>query len=56
MTVHSFYDRPPTPDERMGMEWWNELSQSDRRDWLNSAETVAQAWAMFRRDDQRASR
>jgi hypothetical protein len=43
MTVHSFYDRQPTPDERLGIEWWNSLSEGERHDWLTSAETVAQA-------------
>jgi hypothetical protein len=55
MTVHSFYDRPPTPDERMGMKWWNALSKSERGDCLSTAESVAQAWAMFKRGDRRAN-
>jgi hypothetical protein len=32
MTVHNFYDRQPTPDERAGMHWWNILSDRERRD------------------------
>jgi hypothetical protein len=56
MTVHSFYDRQPTPDERMGMKWWNALSKSERGDWLSTAETVAQAWTMFKQGEPRPSR
>lgn len=44
-------DRPPTPDESMGMEWWNHLSEADRAAWCKRAETAvpAEAWAAFKR-------
>ena len=53
MTVHSFYDRPPTPEERIGMAWWNALTVAERREWFDSgAKSAAQAWAMFKQGEQ----
>jgi hypothetical protein len=43
------YDRLPTPDERVGMEWWNSLAKIERGYWLSVAETVAEAWTRFKR-------
>ena len=54
MTEHRPYDRQPTPDERMGMTWWNALPKDKRRRWLtgDSAQTPAEAWAMFKRGER----
>jgi predicted ABC-type transport system involved in lysophospholipase L1 biosynthesis ATPase subunit len=30
------------------MDWWNSLSMTERRYWLNSSETVAEAWGKFK--------
>jgi hypothetical protein len=53
MTVHSFYDRPPTPDERMAMAWWNAQTVAERRQWFDSgAHSAADAWARFKHGEQ----
>lgn len=40
-----------TPDEQRGIEWWNALTEADRRFWLAAALTAtpAEAWAYFKR-------
>lgn len=40
-----------TDDERAGMDWWNALSEADRRFWLSAAISAvpADAWAYFKR-------
>ncbi len=42
----------PTPDEQMGMAWWNSLSDAERMAWAKKAGTgvVADAWNLFRRE------
>ena len=42
----------PTPDERPGMTWWNNLTDAGRRDWMRCAGDtgrVADAWALCQR-------
>ena len=49
--------RPPTEDERLGMEWWNALSRHQRAHWLTEATlrdragpaSAADAWAEYKR-------
>jgi len=43
-------EREPTQDERLGMEWWNALSEVARGDWLRLAQSArpADAWAAFK--------
>jgi len=43
--------RKPTPDEALGMAWWNGLSERQRAEWLRRAGSavVADAWAAFKR-------
>lgn len=45
-------NRPPTPDEAAGMDWWNSLGEDARGYWLARANcgTVAGAYAAFKRD------
>ena len=40
-----------TPDEKKGIDWWNALSEADRRFWLLGAitSTPAEAWDYFKR-------
>lgn len=40
-----------TADERAGIEWWNALTEEDRRFWLAAALTAvpAEAWQYFKR-------
>lgn len=46
-------DRPPTPDERRAMDWWNALSDQQRGDLLKKADTrvinpsAAEAWNLL---------
>ena len=49
-------DRKPTPAERQGIDWWNGLTDDERRYWLLLANrarpapgtaSVADAWATF---------
>jgi len=51
-------EREPTQDERLGMEWWNALSEVARRDWLRRADSArpADAWAAFKRSLEGASK
>lgn len=44
--------REPTPDEAMGMAWWNSLSERQRLFWLDQAGTAvpADAYAAFKAD------
>ena len=44
-------EREPTPDETMGMEWWNHLNEADRAYWLQEARSAvpAEAWAEWNR-------
>jgi hypothetical protein len=39
-----------TPDEQAGVEWWNRLTEADRRFWLKAALTYipAVAWEYFK--------
>lgn len=39
-----------TPDEQRGVDWWNGLSEADRRVWCLAANTAipAQAWAYYK--------
>lgn len=48
--VMVFADREMTDDELRGIEWWNGLSEQDRRFWLASACSAvpADAWAFFK--------
>lgn len=43
-----------TLDAESGMAWWNSLSESDRRYWLDMARTAcpADAWANFKRAEK----
>lgn len=43
-------ERKPTPDEAMGMAWWNSLSEESRSAWAAKVGTgvVADAWAAFK--------
>ncbi len=46
----------PTPDERAGMDWWNDLSEAARLYWLQQAGDtgrVADAWAVYQREGKR---
>ncbi|BCH04936.1 hypothetical protein MesoLj131b_69350 (plasmid) [Mesorhizobium sp. 131-2-5] len=45
------HDREPTPDEAVGMAWWNSLSEPDRAAWLTRAGSArpADAWAAYKR-------
>jgi hypothetical protein len=51
MTLYSYYDRQPTPDERTGMDWWNSLPKRERSRWFDLAKAAspAEAWLMFKR-------
>ena len=42
--------RTATPDDELGMTWWNNLTQNSRADWLRTASTFvpAEAWAYFK--------
>ncbi len=44
------HDPEPTPDEVLGMAWWNGLSERDRAHWLQRAGSAiaADAWALFK--------
>lgn len=45
-------DRKPTDDERAGMNWWNALTEAERRHWMRKAGDTgiaADAWAAFQR-------
>ena len=46
-----------TPAERAGMEWWNGLSEEQRRQWtrVTHPPTVANAYAAFLADPMRIS-
>ncbi len=39
-----------TPDEAIGMQWWNGLTRSERAAWLELAGSArpADAWAKFK--------
>jgi hypothetical protein len=46
----------PTPDERAGMAWWNELSEAARLYWLRrvgDTGRVADAWAAYQKEGKR---
>jgi hypothetical protein len=53
--------RQPTEDERRGMAWWNELSDTARVYWLDQASvgrrlwdiSAADAWAAFKESESR---
>jgi hypothetical protein len=49
-TCSSTVRRNPTPDEVVGMAWWNGLSEAERAKWLAAAGSavVADAWAAFK--------
>jgi hypothetical protein len=47
-TASDLYNRPPTPDERMGMTWWNDLTLWEHRRWFSVARSPAEAWAKFK--------
>lgn len=44
----------PTEDEKLGMAWWNALSEKERRHWLDIAcsAKASDAWAAFKRCDR----
>lgn len=45
-------ERKPTPDEAMGIAWWNSLDGQQREKWMASAGNtgvVADAWAAFKK-------
>jgi hypothetical protein len=44
-------ERKPTPDEVMGMAWWNGLTEQERAWWIQMAGNTgvpADAWAAFK--------
>jgi len=44
-------ERKPTPDEAMGIAWWNSLTEQDRAKWMQAAGNtgvVADVWAAFK--------
>lgn len=46
-------ERKPTADERMGIAWWNALTEQDRSRWMQAAGDTgvpADAWAAFKED------
>lgn len=44
-------ERDPTEDERIGMTWWNSLSDLERAYWLTQAQSAstAAAWEAYKR-------
>jgi hypothetical protein len=40
----------PTPDDLLGMEWFNHLSERERLEWLRAAGSArpVDAWRMFK--------
>jgi hypothetical protein len=43
--------RKPTPDEQLGMAWWNNLTKAERAVWMSRAGhtgVAADAWAAFK--------
>jgi hypothetical protein len=45
-------DREPTADERAGIDWWNGLSEGNRKYWMmkgGDTGVVADAWAAYQR-------
>lgn len=44
-------EREPTADERAGMDWWNDLDETQRAYWLWASQSaeVWQAWQAFKR-------
>jgi len=44
--------REPTPAEAEGMDWWNSISESERRYWLDRADSnrPVDAWRMYARE------
>ena len=49
--------REPTPQERLGMEWWSGLTEIERARWLEDAGSArpGDAWKAFRRQQDKAS-
>jgi len=49
-TLTARTDRQPTADERLGMAWFNSLTEWARGDWLRRAGSAvpAEAWAAFK--------
>jgi len=41
-------DREPTPDERRGMEWWNNATEAERRHWMQRAGNTGVAADAYR--------
>ena len=41
----------PGPDEQQGMDWWNQLTEDERANWLQIAGSAvpAEAWAAYQR-------
>jgi hypothetical protein len=51
-------ERKPTPDETMGIEWWNGLTELERARWMQVAGNTgvaAEAWAAFKEDCTKAA-
>lgn len=45
-------ERKPTPDEKMGIAWWNRLDDHQRERWMaagGNTGVVADAWAAFKK-------
>lgn len=45
-------DRELTPAEREGSDWWHSITESERRYWLDRADSdnPADAWRMYARE------
>jgi hypothetical protein len=48
-------DTLPTEDEKLGMAWWNTLSEAERRLGIAGSAKASDAWAAFKRS-QRSSK
>ncbi|MGE4125482.1 MAG: hypothetical protein AB7E59_09510 [Pusillimonas sp.] len=49
-------EREPTPDEKIGMAWWNHASEEQRRFWMERAGNTgvpADAYAAFKAETAR---
>lgn len=48
--MESKSERPPTADEKAGMDWWNSQPELVREFWLRVANSAraADAWAAYR--------